>query len=77
MAVEKVGHSDESKRRVTCKNCGAVLEFLPKDVQHMSLCSMGEMAGGYDYIKCPDCQREVETKGSKPVSPKPKKKAKK
>lgn len=73
MAVEKVGQSDESKRRVTCKNCGAVLEFLPKDVQYMSLSCMGESAGGYDYIVCPDCESQVETKGSKPVSPKPKK----
>lgn len=62
MAVKKVGQDETKKRKATCKNCGAKLEFYPKDVQHVSLVSMCEYAGGYDYVRCTECKQEVKVK---------------
>lgn len=62
--VKKVGQKDVSKQ-TTCKHCGAILKYLPADVKYCSLSSMCEPAGGYYYIVCPECKRQVELKSHK------------
>jgi DNA-directed RNA polymerase subunit RPC12/RpoP len=58
--IKKVGQDDSVKRKVTCKRCGAKLEFLPKDVKTELLYSMNELDGSYDYIDCPQCKTRIE-----------------
>lgn len=60
MGVRKVGQSAKVKRRATCKNCGARLEFYRQDVKTQTLYSYGEQDGSYDYVVCPQCDQRVE-----------------
>lgn len=45
-------------KRVVCKDCGATLEYVPNDVKTSTGTYMGE-ASGSDYIKCPNCNKQV------------------
>lgn len=62
MSVKKVGQDKTVKKRVTCKNCSAILEYLPKDVSSRELHSFGEWDGTFYYIICPDCKQEVKVR---------------
>lgn len=62
MAVKKVGQDENKKRKATCRNCGAKLEFYQNDVKYVSLSSMCESDGGYNAIRCPECKREIKVK---------------
>ncbi|RJQ26741.1 hypothetical protein C4577_03035 [Candidatus Parcubacteria bacterium] len=64
MVVRKVGTDLDSLKKVTCKNCGSILEYLPKDVKSEVLYSMAEYDGTYCWIKCPDCKEQVTVKGN-------------
>jgi DNA-directed RNA polymerase subunit RPC12/RpoP len=61
MAVKKVGQDESVKRRATCKNCGAKLEFYQKDVLTKSYSCMGE-SETYSYVVCPECNVHVVVK---------------
>jgi len=62
MSVKKVGQDKTKKRKATCKNCGAKLEFYQKDVKTQALYSMCEFDGSYDYVDCPQCKQQVKVK---------------
>jgi DNA-directed RNA polymerase subunit RPC12/RpoP len=50
-------------KQVVCKNCGATLEYVPRDVQSFT---SSDYTGGIDvtmFIKCPPCGQNVTVKG--------------
>lgn len=62
MSVKKVGQDKKKQRKATCNNCGAILQFYPKDVKTQSFYSFGEYDGSYNYVGCPQCKQQVKVK---------------
>lgn len=58
MAVEIVGEAGEIKRRATCNNCGAILEYLPKDIKHRTYKDISQVLDVIHWIECPRCSNE-------------------
>jgi DNA-directed RNA polymerase subunit RPC12/RpoP len=46
-------------KEVICSNCGATLEYIPKDIKQRI---EGDYTGGSDqinFIECPQCSHEI------------------
>jgi hypothetical protein len=54
MAVKVI---KRNPKRITCKYCDTILEYLPKDVK---LKDFGDGDYGH-FIKCPECKEDVYT----------------
>ncbi len=61
MAIKiiKIDPVPEVVERCFCKNCGATLEYVPKDVQKYSGKDYSGGPDGYTWIVCPNCNEEV------------------
>lgn len=59
MAIEKVGFDEILVKRISCKNCAAVLSYLPKDVQSDQIYCCGKPEGTAYFIVCPSCKHRV------------------
>lgn len=60
--VSTVPHPSVVKE-VVCRNCGATLNYVPKDIKERI---EGDYTGGrdvYRYIECPPCGNQVSVKG--------------
>jgi RNase P subunit RPR2 len=57
--VDIVGYDESVKKRVTCRKCSAILQYVPKEVKsHKSY----DYGGGCDinyYVTCPACSEKV------------------
>lgn len=54
-----IGYDKSVKLRCTCRKCGAIVEYLPKDVKSATVC---DYSGGRDvvyYITCPGCGEDI------------------
>lgn len=58
MAVEVIGQDESVYRQVTCKNCSAILRYVPADVNHSTAHCMGEVEV-VSSVKCPKCEASV------------------
>ena len=61
--VDIVGYDESKKKRTTCGQCTAILDYTLKEVKSRIDHDYG---GGYDtfyYIDCPGCGHKVEVKG--------------
>jgi DNA-directed RNA polymerase subunit RPC12/RpoP len=45
-------------KEVVCRNCGATLEYVPKDIQSRQVSCMGDI-DTYRYIVCPNCSEDL------------------
>ncbi len=61
MTIRKVGKDSNLKRRVTCKRCASILEYLPVDIKVSGGYCMGEY-DTWSYIDCPECKAKVDIK---------------
>jgi hypothetical protein len=52
--VKVVGQDKKKAKRVTCGNCGAILEYYEKDVKVAKYTCMGD-SSGHHYVECPNC----------------------
>lgn len=55
-----IGIDDKTKKRVTCKSCASIIEYVPKDI--VNLWSGKDYSGGADGadgFKCPNCKENV------------------
>lgn len=55
-----VGTDDSAKKRITCRSCASIVEYVPKDVE--TLWQGTDYSGGPDGakgFKCPHCGRNV------------------
>lgn len=46
-------------KRKVCRECGATLEYVPRDVKTRSWTDYGGGASGEEYITCPNCHKTV------------------
>lgn len=60
---EIIGRDEDKAKQVTCKNCGSILRYWPREVQEKRLYSFGEYDGTYYWIVCPECNEGVPLKG--------------
>jgi len=57
--VSVVGKDPRAVKRVTCKNCGAILEYTKAEVREHHGTDYGGGPDGFEYIKCPQCTARV------------------
>lgn len=62
MAIEIVGEDEKSKRKATCKQCGAILEFLPADIQTGEVSDYTGSSDTYYWIDCPRCKNAIQVR---------------
>jgi hypothetical protein len=58
--IKVIGHDQAVAKHATCKNCGAINEYLPADVK--GLYRGRDMSGcgeGSDGFNCADCREEI------------------
>jgi hypothetical protein len=61
--VKVVGQDNSVAKRITCRNCGAVNEYVPLDVRELSRGrDYGSGSDGSDGFNCGQCQKEIVTK---------------
>lgn len=48
-------------KEVICKNCGVKLSYVPNDVK--AYVPTSDWGDCYNYIKCPNCNKQVKVKG--------------
>ena len=59
--VNVVGKDDNLYKRITCRKCASILQYLPIDLRNQKSTDYG---GGTDYVEfiiCPTCGNEVIT----------------
>lgn len=60
MAIEIIGEDDGVKREATCSDCGAKLQFLPKDIQSKTYRDYTGGSDTYCWIDCPRCRKNIQ-----------------
>ncbi len=50
-----VGFDEKVKKRVTCKNCSAIIEYVPNDVKHYNGTDYSGGSDGMEWVDCPNC----------------------
>lgn len=59
--VSTVPHPSVVKE-IVCRNCGATLNYVPKDVQSRSYRDISGCSDMYYWISCPPCGNNVTVK---------------
>lgn len=57
--IKVIGQDGSVARRVTCRNCGAILEYTPNDLKERQTKDITGSADITFYLKCPQCDRHV------------------
>ena len=60
--VQVVGKDAVGVKRVTCRNCSSVLEYIPAEVKSRSGRDYSGGPDGKEWIDCPCCGKEVTLK---------------
>lgn len=61
MAIRVVskGPAKEIEKEIVCKNCGATLSYVPRDVKSRHGTDYGGGPDGAEWIDCPECNSNV------------------
>lgn len=62
MAVKKVGDDPAVIKRATCKRCGSILEYVPRDVESRTSVGYSGTRDTDHFIRCPECNERVYVK---------------
>jgi DNA-directed RNA polymerase subunit RPC12/RpoP len=62
MGIEIVGENEEAKRKASCRKCGAVLLYLPIDVQQKDYRDYSGVSDTSYWIDCPRCRNKIVVK---------------
>jgi RNase P subunit RPR2 len=54
-----VGYDETVKLRCTCKQCGAIVEYIPKEVRRRITYDYGGSSDVVFLIDCPGCGEEI------------------
>ena len=46
-------------KRVCCRNCGALLEYVPNDVKRRDGTDYGGGPDGEEWVDCPNCDKKA------------------
>lgn len=57
--VQVVGKDESEVRRVTCRNCASVLQYVNAEVKDERHYDYGGGSDIYYYITCPCCNKNV------------------
>jgi uncharacterized protein with PIN domain len=57
--VIKKGPDQSVVKRRVCRNCGATLEYVPKDVKEVNWKDYGGGTNTQKWIDCPECSAEI------------------
>lgn len=57
--VSIVGKDQTVVKRVTCRNCSSILEYVQAEVKKYRGTDYTGGADGQDWIDCPQCQEKV------------------
>ena len=55
----KIKPAKEATKRCVCKNCGATLEFVQRDVKRYDGTDISGGPDGHEWIDCPNCSGRV------------------
>lgn len=50
-----VGYDEAAKKRVTCKQCSAIVEYTDHEVKSYSGTDYGGGPDGQEWVDCPNC----------------------
>lgn len=65
MAIKIIGQDDTLAKRVSCRNCGAINEYLPIDVRELGRGKDIDGGGWYtEGFNCGQCQKEIITRST-------------
>ena len=53
--VEKIGQDEDAAKKVTCRHCGAILKYYPREVKTESGTDYGGGPDGMEWVDCPEC----------------------
>lgn len=56
---EVIGQDDDKHKRATCRNCGAILKYWPREVKQRDGTDYGGGPSGEEWIDCPRCSKKV------------------
>lgn len=59
-----VGIDQSAVKRVTCKGCASIIEYVENEVEHYRGTDYSGGPDGHDYIHCPNCKKTVIIPGS-------------
>ena len=61
MAVKiiDIGPDPSVVKRVTCRHCGAILEYVPNDVKTINRVDYGGGPDGEEWVVCPNCMEKA------------------
>jgi len=54
-----VGEDPSAKKRITCQNCGGIVEYLPQDVQEYNGKDYSGGPDGRRWVECPRCHKDI------------------
>lgn len=61
--IKVIGFANEVAKKVTCRNCSAILEYTPSDTRkEYTLYDYSGGRGAYYLINCPNCNEEIRVK---------------
>lgn len=58
--VEIVGDDPQIKKRVTCRECGAILEYTPIETISAKHTDYSGSTETWHYVECPRCSNKQE-----------------
>jgi cytidine deaminase len=58
-----IGFNKAKRKRVTCSECTAVVEYVPNEVESRSYTVMGD-SSGHQCVKCPHCKAAIVIPGT-------------
>jgi DNA-directed RNA polymerase subunit RPC12/RpoP len=54
-----IGFDDNLKKRVSCKNCSAIILYVKNDVKSYSGTDYGGGPDGHEWVDCPNCGKKA------------------
>ena len=58
MTIKVVGQ--DKPRKITCRDCGAILEYEKRDVERKTIQDYGGGSDEVEFIRCPQCKARVD-----------------
>ncbi len=52
-----IGRDERAVKRITCRNCAAIVEYTPSEVRNL----WSGTDWGADGFNCPNCNQEIHT----------------
>lgn len=57
-----LGFDASMAKKCTCKNCTAIVEYIPSERKMKSIMDYGGFTDSYYVIVCPGCGKDIEVK---------------